>query len=219
MDGRDNQNRTTTEYFSEYGQDKWLHENIFHDRRCGVYVECGALDGLLHSNTLFLERAFGWTGLLIEANPFLIGDIKKARPGAQIASCALSDKTGTAEFEVFSGGIYGWSGLTDHFDKRRQAMFDTQVPATQRHKITVQTRQLRNVLREHNIFHVDFLSLDVEGAEYSVLKDYPFNLMSIDVIAVEDNFNDQAQLATLLIANNYQCVARVGQDNIWKRKC
>jgi len=33
-------------------------------------VECGALDGERSSNTLFLERDRGWTGLLIEMDPY-----------------------------------------------------------------------------------------------------------------------------------------------------
>lgn len=32
-------------------------------------MECGALDGELRSNTLTLEREYGWRGVLIEADP------------------------------------------------------------------------------------------------------------------------------------------------------
>jgi hypothetical protein len=35
----------------------------------GFFVECGALDGELRSNTLTLERDHGWRGVLIEADP------------------------------------------------------------------------------------------------------------------------------------------------------
>ena len=43
------------------------YTNIF--QLDGFYVECGALDGELRSNTLFFERKRGWKGLLIEADP------------------------------------------------------------------------------------------------------------------------------------------------------
>ena len=36
--------------------------------RPGRFVELGAYTGIDFSNTLVLERCFGWTGLLIEAN-------------------------------------------------------------------------------------------------------------------------------------------------------
>ena len=35
----------------------------------GHFVEIGALDGVSLSNTLMLERCFGWGGLLVEASP------------------------------------------------------------------------------------------------------------------------------------------------------
>ena len=35
----------------------------------GFFVECGALDGEIRSNSLFFERKRNWTGLLIEAGP------------------------------------------------------------------------------------------------------------------------------------------------------
>ena len=35
----------------------------------GQFVELGALDGVTGSNTLGLEACYGWSGLLIEANP------------------------------------------------------------------------------------------------------------------------------------------------------
>ena len=33
-------------------------------------MECGALDGERSSNTLYLERDLGWTGLLIEVDTY-----------------------------------------------------------------------------------------------------------------------------------------------------
>lgn len=35
----------------------------------GFFVECGAYDGEMRSNTLVLERKLGWNGLLVEADP------------------------------------------------------------------------------------------------------------------------------------------------------
>lgn len=35
----------------------------------GFFIECGALDGQVRSNTLFMEQHLGWQGILIEADP------------------------------------------------------------------------------------------------------------------------------------------------------
>ena len=37
-------------------------------RRNGFFIECGAADGQLGSNSMFLEIERNWTGLLVEAN-------------------------------------------------------------------------------------------------------------------------------------------------------
>ena len=43
-----------------------------------TFVELGALDGWHGSNTLMLERCFGWTGLLIEASPHNFRNLQRS---------------------------------------------------------------------------------------------------------------------------------------------
>ena len=38
-------------------------------QQAGYFVELGANDGLMQSNTWFLEKRFGWRGVLIEPQP------------------------------------------------------------------------------------------------------------------------------------------------------
>ena len=61
---------------SQFGEDRLLLPTLLQAARgggdgprAGTFVELGALDGTTWSNTLVLERCFGWRGLLIEANP------------------------------------------------------------------------------------------------------------------------------------------------------
>jgi hypothetical protein len=54
------------EYYSQYKQDKFLHENIFKDHINGIFVDAGAHDGISLNNTLFFEKNYNWTGINIE---------------------------------------------------------------------------------------------------------------------------------------------------------
>jgi len=57
-------------------------------QRGGFFVECGALDGERSSNTLWLEQARGWTGLLVEMDPYFYTQlIGKSRRSWSINAC------------------------------------------------------------------------------------------------------------------------------------
>jgi FkbM family methyltransferase len=196
-------------FHSEYGQDEWLASNVFPNLYGGLFVEAGALDGLLDSNTLFFERERRWRGILIEANPTLLPELRANRPLATVIGCALDGAAGEAEFEVVSGRFYGWSGFTAFPEGAARRASE------QRRTVTVRTRPLGDVLREHAVHAVDYLSLDVEGAEFDVLSAYPFTEIPIRVLGVEDNSGSNQRLAALLTDRGFRKLARVGVDDFW----
>jgi hypothetical protein len=55
--------------YSQCEEDIFLNENIFKNKTNGVYIELGALDGILYSNTKFFEDTLNWSGILIEPHP------------------------------------------------------------------------------------------------------------------------------------------------------
>src|SRR6266516_1818539 len=50
-----------------HGLDRMLERHL--PRRPGTFVEAGAYDGVFQSNTYYLERFWGWSGVLIEPLP------------------------------------------------------------------------------------------------------------------------------------------------------
>jgi hypothetical protein len=64
-------------YYSQAGEDEFLNSNYFKNKRDGIYIELGALDGTLYSNTKFFEDQLGWKGILIEPHPYKFQDLKK----------------------------------------------------------------------------------------------------------------------------------------------
>ena len=115
-------------WYSEYGQDQWLEENVFKGKRDGVFVEAGALDGLLHSNTLFFERKRGWRGLLVEANPSTCESVLQNRPKCRFINAALWDRFAMVDFHQISGGLYGWSGIVESMEERSVHKIEANIP-------------------------------------------------------------------------------------------
>ena len=54
-----------------------IENNLTFFQKNGFFIECGAYDGETRSNTLNLERYYGWTEILIEADPINFNKILK----------------------------------------------------------------------------------------------------------------------------------------------
>lgn len=86
------------------------------------------------------------------------------------------------------------------------------------YKVKVVT--LESVLKRHKITHVDFMSIDVEGAELDVLNGINFNEVSIDYIVIENNKGAEKErlIRRFLISHNYRLKAKLWIDEIWEKK-
>ncbi|XP_061170000.1 uncharacterized protein LOC133179224 [Saccostrea echinata] len=163
--------------FSEARQDETVYK-IF-PKIGGFFIELGANDGLYLSNTIWLERQHGWTGLLIEANPGLckhIDDLK--RHAWRLCSC-ISKKMRHATF-VRADSI---GGVEENLDIYHKKHFNVT------RKVEVPCFSMSEVLDRINVHHIDYYSLDVEGAEISILESMKEELssgkMTVDIWSIE----------------------------------
>lgn len=174
-----------------------------------TFVELGASDGKTLSNTYALEACAGWTGVCIEPTDaydalFASGrdgcvKVRKAVAGtAREAVLIGSDRAekdlgGEGELEV--GGTL-WAGLEEHFDEKSEV-----APGVRdAHSATVRSAGSRTAVRTATLAavldgagaprHVDFLSLDVEGAELEILRSFPFNSRSFGAMVVEHSYHE-----------------------------
>lgn len=56
-------------FHGQDNEDQYAAEFFFHNKKHGTYLEMGGYDGLTFTNTLYLNKALGWRGMLIEASP------------------------------------------------------------------------------------------------------------------------------------------------------
>jgi hypothetical protein len=70
----------------------------------------------------------------------------------------------------------------------------------------VKTVSLRDLLRSYNApLEIDFLSIDTEGSEYSILRDFDFGEYRFNLICVEHNYtSSRDKLFDLLVSNGYK---------------
>jgi hypothetical protein len=67
---------------------------------------------------------------------------------------------------------------------------------------------------------VDYFSLDVEGAEWPIIKSIPFDKVNISIISLESNHlgTDNALLEAHMIKNGYEIKQKVEWDTIFVKK-
>jgi FkbM family methyltransferase len=150
--------------------------------RTGTFVEIGALDGVFYSNTLMLERCYGWTGLLIEANPSNAARLRRNLAAgrrdatkAQAEYAAVCDHAGGVVNMTATGGAV--AGAVETFTPEHLSQWGN---GSARHAagglhfdesrtVAVPCRPMSHMLADaHLLPRATFLSLDVEGAEETV---------------------------------------------------
>ncbi len=202
-------------YFSEAGQDRHLDATVFQGKRAGTFVEIGAYDGVSGSNCLFFESFRDWRGLVVEASPEQARAVVPMRRSGCL-QVAVGAREGTAEFYQVTDGYTQMSGLSEGFDDNRLAVIRSH-PKHAETTLTVPMRRLDGLLREHNLWHVDYCSLDVEGGEQAILSSFPFEEFTVDVWTIENNTDDPAQ-RRLMERHGYVLVAQIGQDEVFLRE-
>jgi FkbM family methyltransferase len=200
------------QYFSQYGQDRYLHLNLFRNKRDGVFVDVGAYDGFSGSNTLFFEKFMGWTGLCIEPDPAQFAKIPAYRGCDRVQACIV-DKEGTARFFSVADGLTMMGGLVDYFDPQDMKM----IADRSRTKIVeLPTRRLESVLNERNVTEIDYLSIDTEGSELAILKSFDLARFKVKALSVENNRN-APQVPEHMQSLGYRRIVRLGVDDIYAK--
>lgn len=202
------------QYHSQYGQDRYIHETFFQGRTGGVFVEFGALDGLLDSNTLFFERQLGWTGILIEPNPAAFALLQHHRPECRLENIAISDENGTLPFTRITGNLYGWSGLERDLELQHRERITQYIPPEEVQTIEVEVHDLIWLADRHDLTQVDLMSIDTEGTEERIMRSFPWNRLSVSVFCIENNF-DNYDIDDLMAGQGYIKTARIGTDDIF----
>lgn len=177
---------------SQDNQDQFLETNIFKGYKNGFYVDVGAHDGITINNTLYFEKNNNWTGINIEPIKKVFDSLVMNRPNNINLNCAVCNNDGETDFLHNTGYTEMISGIKDNFDIRHfmRLEFENKCHGSTTELIKVNTKKLETILDENNISHIHYLSIDVEGAEFEVIKSINFDKVFIDVIGFENNYDD-----------------------------
>jgi FkbM family methyltransferase len=191
-------------YGSALGQDEWILQEVYPGKTGGYFVEAGALNGVDESNTVRLERERGWQGLLVEPATPYFRELEKNRRAALENVCLLDRET---DVDFLEAGGHG--GIPEFFS----ANYQQTGRATQKKALPLATL----LDKHHAPARIDYLSLDTEGTELTILQAFPFDRYSFGAITVEHNHHAPQRdgLRALLQSKGYVLCREVLVDDWW----
>jgi FkbM family methyltransferase len=208
-------------YYSQCEEDCFLNTNLFKNKKNGIYIELGALDGILYSNTKFFEDTLNWKGILIEPHPDKFKQLQINRPNNYLFNDLVSCYSEPLKFRYFINSCAAVSGVENtlsqfHFDtffENNNEWYKT----IEQDSVYITPTTLTNIIKSTNITHIDLMSLDVEGHEYEVLQSWDFSI-PIDIILIETLGvqPDKDELCRqILIKNSYKFLYKYKHNEIF----
>ena len=196
-------------FYSQTSQDEFLEKNVFKGYKNGTFIDVGAHDGKQINNTLYFEENHNWTGINIEPLKNVYDQLIVNRPNSINLNCACCNYDGETEFISNTGYTEMISGIKDTFDPRhvRRLQNENRQHGSVTEIIKVETKKLETICDSNNISHINYLSIDVEGGEFEVIKSINFDKVYIDIIGFENNYNDASvPIVKYLGARNYKII-------------
>ncbi len=186
--------------------------NIFNKKlEKGFYVDIGAHHPIQRNNTHLLFKK-GWEGINIDVNKFSINLFNFLRPEDLNLQIAVSDKEG--ELSFYYQKKFSQLNTTD-----KEIAKENFQGNYQEKKVKCQT--IQNILdnSKYSNKKIDFLNIDVEGAEMKVLNTLNFEIYDPSLICVEIlGYREmQSEQREKEIKNNeiYKFLVNKGYKKVW----
>lgn len=184
---------------------------LLNEKRNGFFVEFGATDGISLSNSYLMESVYDWEGIVCEPGESWHQKLRGNRNCAIDLRCVWNESGVEIVFNetivTELSTIEFFEDCDGHSKKRKEGR-----------KYLVRTVSLMDLLAAHNApKNIDYLSIDTEGSEYEILKDFDFNKYKINIITVEHNFTAKRdEIYRLLTNRGYQRVfENISQWDDW----
>jgi FkbM family methyltransferase len=183
--------------------------DFFADREGGFFVDVGCYLPRNGSTTYYLENQLNWAGIGIDVLEKYAKAWARQRPKSTFVHAAVTDTDGeTLELYV--------AGYIATLEKNVIDAWGLEESAT---TIEVETSTLNTILEQRGIEKIDFLSIDIEGAELAALRGFDIKRFRPELCGIEANNNYDA-LAEYFEANGYELIQKyrkVDKINLYYR--
>lgn len=201
--------------YSQEGEDMILRR-LFEKQSIGFYVDVGAHHPKRFSNTYYFYKK-GWNGINIDAMPGSMNFFKKIRHRDINIEKPISSKKQVLTYYAFNEPAL--NGFSKEISEARDGLNNYKIEFTK----DIETSTLEEVLDENlpSSQVIDFLSIDVEGLDFDVIKSMNIKKYRPRVILVEilgSSLSDLKQdpIYKFLIDEDYALYAKAVNTVIFK---
>ena len=183
-----------------------LLARFFDYKKEGFYVDVGAHHPKRFSNTFFLYK-LGWRGINIEPNHDVKKIFDEIRSGDINVEMAIANNESEKTFYMFQETALNTfsQSLAEQYERIGHRLMI---------KKSMITRKLSSVLDEYiNNRHIDFMSIDVEDFEMSVLESndwlkYRPRILLIEILDFDINHPEQYPVHNFILNKGYAMRAK-----------
>ena len=170
-------------------------------KKDGYFIEIGACDGKHLSNTFALEKK-GWTGIICEPSSFWHQKMKNRK-------CILSKKAVFSESgkKLIFNEVPKYpelSGYNDYLENDNNSKLRKDFTSYE-----VETISLNDLIKKHlDKKQIDYISIDTEGSEFEILKNFDFKKQQVEIFTIEHNFLEEKRdkIFKIMTENDYKRV-------------
>ena len=185
--------------------------NYFKNKKNGFYVDVGCYHPLHRNNTYLLHKQ-NWNGINIDTSEFSIDLFNFIRPKDLNYNCAISNKNEIIKL-FYQKKLSQLS--TTEIDQAK-IVFQGDIKETE-----IQAFTLDEILNrdKYKNFKIDFLDIDVEGADLKVLEGLSFEIYKPELVCVEIHEKEikQSVIYNFLINKDYELIWSGIFSHLFKR--
>ena len=185
--------------------------NYFKNKRNGFYVDVGCYHPIHRNNTYLLHKK-NWNGINIDTSEFSIDLFNFIRPKDLNYNCAISNKNEIIKL-FYQKKLSQLS--TTEIDQAK-IVFQGDIKETE-----IQAFTLDEILNrdKYKNFKIDFLDIDVEGADLKVLEGLSFEIYKPELVCVEIHEKEikQSVIYNFLINKDYELIWSGIFSHLFKR--
>jgi FkbM family methyltransferase len=184
---------------NSYSEEEWCIRDFFSDKRDGFFVDVGANDYKVTSNTYYLDTVLNWKGLAIEPQRQFEADYIKFRPRTKFLSFFVSD----ASNQLAKMYVLKKNSLIASADRSF-----TEHEGEKAREIEVPTITLNDLLASEGVKKIDFISIDIELWEPKALAGFDVERFRPELVCIEAHPKVRQQILDYFARHKYTVVGK-----------